>query len=69
MKSFLKEIEDKFFELQETIDSIEETDCTTEDDDSEEIEEQNVTGAIAGYNIPGAFTSEKNLKKKILILN
>ena len=64
MKSFLKEIEDKFFELQETIDSIEESDCTTEDDDSEEIEEQNVTGAIAGYNIPGAFTSEKNFKKK-----
>ena len=64
MKSFLKEIEDKFFELQETIDSIQEDDCTTEDADSEEIEEQNVTGAIAGYNIPGAFTSEKNFKKK-----
>ena len=43
MKSFLKEIEDKFFELQETIDSIEEIDCTTEDADSEEIEEQNTS--------------------------
>ena len=30
----------------------------------EELDELNVTGAIAGYNTPNAFTSEKKFKKK-----
>ena len=44
MRSFLKEIEDKFIELEETTD--------------DELDEQNVTGAIAGYNTPNAFSKD-----------
>jgi hypothetical protein len=63
MKSFIKEIEDKFLELQETIHEIE--DVSVDDlSDSEEIDEQNVTAAVAGYNIPGAFTTPEKFKKK-----
>jgi hypothetical protein len=55
MKSFLKEIERKFMELEESEHCAEcgETmaDCVCDD----EIDEQNVTGAIAGFNTPNAF--------------
>jgi hypothetical protein len=69
MRSFLNEIADKFIEIESNacnecngmiVDHICEScgmDCNT-------VDEQNVTGAIAGYNTPGAFTSEKNFKKK-----
>lgn len=53
MKSFLREIEDKFVELENHCD-----DCGQPKDQckcDEEIDEQNVTGAIAGYNTPNAF--------------
>jgi hypothetical protein len=53
MKSFLREIEDKFVELENHCD-----DCDQPQDQckcDEEIDEQNVTGAIAGYNTPNAF--------------
>jgi hypothetical protein len=53
MKSFLKEIEDKFIELENHCDSCDRPadQCVCEDD----LEEQNVTGAIAGYSTPNAF--------------
>ena len=66
MKSFLKEIESKFTELQEseycnecgyTMES-----CTCEPE--EELDEISTTGGVAGYNIPGAFTTEDDFKKK-----
>ena len=61
MKSFLLEMEKKFIELEE--ENVE-VDNTTDQTSEDELEEQNTTAAIAGYNIPGAFTSEKNFKKK-----
>lgn len=56
MNSFLREIEKKFIEL-EAEDEI------TPD---EEIDEQNVTGAIAGYNTPAAFAKPGKWKNKKL---
>lgn len=75
MKSFLRQIEDKFLELQETTnkeqdDIIRDSDIDDDADtsgknmDSSEIDEISTTGAVAGYNTPGAFTSEKKFKKK-----
>lgn len=55
MKSFIQEIEKKFIELEEESVDI---------DNESDLEEQNVTGAIAGYNVPGAFTTAKKFKKK-----
>jgi hypothetical protein len=53
MKSFLREMEEKFVELEnhcEVCDKpADECECT------DEVDEQNVTGAIAGYNTPAAF--------------
>jgi hypothetical protein len=53
MRSFLKEIENKFMELEDYCDACDrvKSQCVCE----EEIEEQNVTGAIAGFNTPAAF--------------
>lgn len=53
MRSFLREMEEKFLEL-ETEDQV----------DENEIEEQNVTGAIAGYNTPAAFAKPGKWKGK-----
>jgi hypothetical protein len=54
MRSFLKEIEDKFLELEaETSDK--------ELDEDADLEEQNVAAAVAGYNTPNAF--RKTVKK------
>ena len=62
MRSFLKEIEDKFLDLEESCDKCDtpKSQCTCDD----EIDEQNVTGAIAGYNIPAAFAKPGNWKQK-----
>lgn len=60
MKSFIKEIEDKFIEIQES-DLIKKVDDTEPD---EEIDEQNVTGAVAGYNTPAAFAKPGKWKQK-----
>ncbi len=75
MKSFLKQIENKFLELQETVDkgqddiirdaSDDDADNTSDSEmDSEELDEISTTGAVAGYNTPGAFTTDKKFKKK-----
>jgi hypothetical protein len=57
MKSFLNEITKKFEALEEIVDD-------TNIESEEEIEEQNVASAVAGYNTPNAFTSTKSFKKK-----
>jgi hypothetical protein len=68
MRSFLKEIADKFVEIEsnacECGGHVVESICESCGTDYNTVDEQNVTGAIAGYNVPGAFTSEKNFKKK-----
>ena len=54
MKSFLKEMQEKFIELESNY--CESCDRPTDQCICDnEIEEQNVTGAIAGYNTPAAF--------------
>ncbi len=54
MKSFLKEMQEKFIELESNYcDS-----CDRPNDQcicDNEIDEQNVTSAVAGYNTPAAF--------------
>ena len=65
MKSFLRQIENKFLELQESVESCNEcgytmSECMCE----QELDEMSTTSGVAGYNIPGAFTTEKNFKKK-----
>jgi hypothetical protein len=75
MKSFLKQIETKFLELQESVDkgqddiirdvSDDDADNTSVSEmDSEELDEISTTGAVAGYNTPGAFTTDRKFKKK-----
>jgi len=75
MKSFLQQIENKFFELQETVDKGQDDiirDASDDDAnntsvsemDSEELDEISTTGGVAGYNTPGAFTTDKKFKKK-----
>lgn len=59
MKSFIKEIEDKFMEI-DSDDLIKKVDDTSD----EEIDEQNVTGAVAGYNTPAAFAAPGKWKQK-----
>ena len=58
MKSLLREMEEKFQEINDSCDcgSTECLDCN-----ADEIDEQNVTGAVAGYNTPNAF--RKTVKK------
>ena len=63
MKSLISEMSRYFHELEENTCS----NCSNSIDDcicESDLDEQNVTGAIAGYNTPAAFTSEKNFKKK-----
>ena len=63
MKSLISEMSKYFHELEE--DSC--SNCSNLIDEcmcESDLDEQNVTGAIAGYNTPGAFTSEENFKKK-----
>ena len=61
MKSFLLEMEKKFIQLEE---ETVEVDNTTKQTPEDELEEQNTTSAVAGYNVPGAFTTAKKFKKK-----
>ena len=63
MKSLISEMAKRFHEIVE--ESCEQCDrpksnCNCD----EELDEQNVTGAVAGYNIPGAFTTKKKFKQK-----
>lgn len=57
MKSLLREMEEKFLELDNYCDSCDrpKDQCVC---DSESVEEQNVTSAIAGYNTPNAFSKQ-----------
>lgn len=87
MKSFLKQIESKFIELEESLDAVGKEDNDVDNDgdhdksdeylhhrrqvrkraiqeDGDELEEQNATGAIAGYNIPAAFAKPGKWKNK-----
>jgi hypothetical protein len=59
MKSLLKEMNEKFQEIENKCDCGEPgcPECNPE-----EIEEQNVTGAIAGFNTPKAFAKKTNDK-------
>lgn len=59
MKSFLKEIESKFIELDDSID-LDAQDVTNE----EELDEISATGGVAGYNIPAAFAKPGKWKNK-----
>lgn len=61
MKSFLMEMANKFIELEETC-SCGESGCPECNPD--EIEEQNVTGAVAGFNTPAAFAKPGKWKGK-----
>ena len=68
MKSFLKEMADKFVELESNScgcgGTIVESVCEQCGTDYTTVDEQNVTSAIAGYNVPSAFTTDKKFKKK-----
>ena len=52
MKSLLRELEEKFYEIDNSCDCGD-PECPSCNPD--EIDEQNVSGAIAGYNTPNAF--------------
>ena len=56
MRSFLKEIEDKFIELESEVDNTSESD--------EELDEMSTTGAVAGFNTPAAFAAPGKWKNK-----
>lgn len=60
MRSFLKEIEDKFIELEKEDD----TTSSYEQSDEEELDEMSTTGGVAGYNTPAAFASPGHWKNK-----
>lgn len=66
MRSFLKEIEDKFLDLDNYCDACDRVKvdgkCACTDDDS--VDEQNVTGAVAGFNTPAAFAKPGKWKGK-----
>ena len=87
MKSLLKEIESKFIELEDSLDTVGHEDDDIDNDgdfdasdrylknrrnvrkkailqDEEELEEQNVTGAVAGYNTPAAFAKPGRWQNK-----
>ena len=68
MRSFLKEIADKFVEIEsnacECGGNVAESICESCGMDYNTVDEQNVTGAVAGYNVPGAFTTVDKFKKK-----
>lgn len=64
MRSLLKEIEDKFIEVNnsEYCDSCASTKTEGKCNCEETVEEQNVTAAIAGYSTPNAFAKKTNKK-------
>lgn len=59
MKSFLKEIESKFIELDDSID-LDPQNATNE----EELDEISASGDVAGYNTPAAFAKPGHWKNK-----
>lgn len=65
MRSFLKEIEQKFMELESSeycdVCNKPADQCTCNETD---IEEQNVTAAVAGFNTPAAFAKPGQWKRK-----
>lgn len=61
MKSLLREMDEKFRMYEETCDCGQE-DCVICNPD--EIDEQNVTGAVAGFNTPSAFAKPGKWKGK-----
>ena len=64
MKSILREMKERFHEIEDAYcDACDRPmdKCVCNED---ELEEQNVTGAIAGFEIPGAFTTPEAFKKK-----
>jgi hypothetical protein len=63
MKSFLKEIEDKFFELEQDSDMIS---PDNELGDEDELDEISATGGVAGFNTPAAFAKPGQWKNKKL---
>ena len=68
MRSFLNEIKDKFIEVESNacecggfvVDSV----CESCGTDYTIVDEQNVTGAVAGYNTPAAFAKPGTWKQK-----
>jgi hypothetical protein len=62
MRSFLKEIEDKFMELENYCDACNrvKSQCVCD----EELEEMSTTGAVAGFNTPAAFAKPGKWKGK-----
>jgi hypothetical protein len=61
MRSFLKEIEDKFQDLEETC-TCGKPDCPECNPD--ELDEMSATGAVAGFNTPAAFAKPGKWKSK-----
>jgi hypothetical protein len=61
MRSFLKEIEDKFIELEQDNDIISPQDELSDED---ELDEMSTTGGVAGYNTPAAFAASGHWKNK-----
>ena len=57
MRSLLREMDSKFLELENKCD-CDESNCL--ECNPEEIEEQNVTAAVAGFNTPKAFAKKTN---------
>jgi len=62
MKSFLKEIESKFIELEDSLDTDNQQDAVI--DDNVELGEMSATGGVAGYNIPAAFAKPGKWQNK-----
>jgi hypothetical protein len=61
MKSLLREMDEKF-QIHEATCDCGQPDCAI--CNPEDLEEQNVTGAIAGYNTPAAFAKPNKWKSK-----
>lgn len=62
MKSFLREMEEKFLDLDNYCDQ-----CNQSNDQCNcdaEIDEASTSGAVAGYNVPGAFLTPAQYEKK-----
>jgi uncharacterized FlaG/YvyC family protein len=63
MKSFLKEMEEKFMELEDYCDACNRVKSKCICDESE-LDEISTTGGVAGYNTPGAFLTPTQYEKK-----
>lgn len=62
MKSFLKEIEDKFIELEN--DNFDDQNIDDTDSTEDELDEMSTTGGVAGFNTPAAFAAPGKWKNK-----